>query len=96
MAKFKKGQSGNPSGRKKQDPEVKKLLAEKGLDALHTIVDLMHNASEERVRMMCARDIADRAFGKAHQSIEATGEGGGPVQAVLRIVRQQAEETESE
>lgn len=61
---WKPGQSGNPRGRPKIDPEVKALLAAKGPRAIERICELIES-DDERIALMAAKEIADRAYGKA-------------------------------
>ena len=75
--KFKKGQTGNPNGRPKL-PDIReamaKILADEkdGRTALDAILAALRaKASKGDVR--AAQELLDRAFGKAKQSIEHTG-----------------------
>lgn len=80
---FKKGQSGNPQGRRVE--KISDAIAKKfGPEAIEIIADLMRNSPEERVRLDAAKYLSDRAFGKAAQSVELSGKEGGPLLAVIR------------
>ena len=48
---FQKGQSGNPGGRRKLPHDVATLAKSKGLDAVKTLIDLLHKSEDSRVRM---------------------------------------------
>lgn len=58
------GQSGNPGGRAKRNDAVKPLLDQFGPDAIRKLVTLM-DSEDERIALMAAKEIADRAYGKA-------------------------------
>lgn len=60
---WKPGQSGNPKGRAKRQDAVKDLLDQHGPDAIQKLVALM-SSDDERIALMAAKEIADRAYGK--------------------------------
>ena len=61
---FKKGQSGNPSGRTKMPVEVREMLMAKAQDAAQVYVKFL-NDGDPRVALKAAELLLDRAFGKA-------------------------------
>jgi hypothetical protein len=65
---FQKGVSGNPGGRKKTD-DVKLLARKHTVAALNRIVELIHSA-DERVAIMAAKEVLDRAYGKTKPAEE--------------------------
>lgn len=77
-----KGKSGNPSGRPKELGYLKELAQKHTVDAINTLVDVMHNGESGKERAFAADKILDRAYGKPSQSIEAKAE----VDAVLNII----------
>lgn len=86
-AGFKKGQSGNPSGRPKRTVEELDLIAAckaKTPAALETIVEIMYNGEQEKSRLTAAQYIIDRGYGKPVQQTELTGKNGAPIE-VARI-----------
>ena len=63
--RFKKGQSGNPSGTSKKYKEIKDLAESYSTQALQTLADIMLNVAEgTRYRIQASNSILDRAFGK--------------------------------
>jgi len=78
---FKKGQSGNPKGKKPKIPQLDVLLAEvlgeekDGIEAAKAILmALRAKATKGDVR--AAEVLLDRAYGKAKQGIELSGSVG--------------------
>src|SRR5918997_6623791 len=68
---FKKGESGNPAGRPKLDPELKAFARSYTLEALTTVVEIMGNKKQPAsARIRAAEIILDRGHGKAPQVIE--------------------------
>lgn len=57
------GQVGNPTGRSKRFHEVQVAARENSLDALACLVKLM-SSDDERVAIIAANSVLDRAFGK--------------------------------
>jgi hypothetical protein len=69
---FKKGQSGNPGGRKPIPPEIKEMaraLTEDALKALGSIVK--DKKAPHTARVSAAVALLDRGYGKPTQHIEA-------------------------
>lgn len=60
---FQPGQSGNPKGRAKVPNEVKRLAREASPRAMSRLVELIES-DDERVAMMAAKEVLDRAYGK--------------------------------
>ena len=60
---FQPGQSGNPSGRPRADPEVKEILKAAAPDAARKLVELM-NSKNEKIAFQAAQEILNRTQGK--------------------------------
>lgn len=87
---FRKGQTGNPSGRPKRTPEELDLVAAckaKTPAALIVIENIMENGENERNKLAAATAIIDRAYGKPTQTI--AGDADRPLQVIgtIRLVR---------
>ncbi len=88
--KFEKGKSGNPSGRPPSlfkgalERALKQTDPKKKTTALNRIAAAMVREAEAG-NVQAFKEIADRTDGKAPQSVELTGEGGGPVQTVVNV-----------
>ena len=67
--RFPKGQSGNPGGRPKDEHNVAELARSYTVEAMETLVELMRNGRDERVRGTAAQALLDRGWGK-NQKIE--------------------------
>lgn len=88
MAKFQKGQSGNPSGRKKEPKEVQDALKALCPAAVERISQAI-NDPQDREGVKAAFGVLERVYGKPKQAVEIAGEGGGPVKfkGTIEIVK---------
>jgi len=83
---FKKGESGNPSGRSIKSLEVKALAEDYSLESVECLVALMRNKKEDsRTRLAAAKEILDRAVGKAAQAVELAGKDGADLATVINL-----------
>lgn len=78
------------AGRKKGVPnkvnfEIRAAAQKHTAKAVEVIRELMLNSESEQVRLAAAKELIDRGHGKAPQSVEHTGEGGGPIQAKVEV-----------
>lgn len=63
--RFLPGQSGNPKGRPPGLALIRAAFLEAAPRAKEIILELAEHATDERVRLMAAKEILDRAIGKA-------------------------------
>src|SRR5690348_11425596 len=70
---FVKGRSGNPSGRSKEDVELRRLARAHARRCLAVQLRLL-KSTDERVRLAASESLLSRGFGKPVQGIEHSGE----------------------
>lgn len=73
MALFQKGQSGNPNGRPKMDPEVRDFARAKSLAAIQRIASFIDHEDPD-IAMKACNSILDRAWGKPTQPVAGDDE----------------------
>jgi len=64
LGRFKPGYSGNAGGRPKDEHKVAQLARSFTLEAIGTLVGLMRNGKDERVKGTAAQALLDRGWGK--------------------------------
>jgi hypothetical protein len=67
---FKKGSSGNPTGRRRECGEVLHAAREHSLEAIETLVLVMRNGKPGEA-MMAAQALLDRAWGRPKVTVDA-------------------------
>ncbi|MDA9598044.1 DUF5681 domain-containing protein [bacterium] len=72
---FAPGQSGNPGGRPKDEHRVAELARSYTLEAIDTLVELMRDGKDERVRGTAAQALLDRGWGKTKVEVVTGAEG---------------------
>ena len=70
--RFLKGYSGNAGGRPKDELNIAALARSYSTEAIKTLVDLMRNARDDRVRGTAAQALLDRGFCKPKVEIQNT------------------------
>jgi hypothetical protein len=77
MAKFVKGQSGNPGGRPKQAFKLSELARTYTAEAVKTLVQIMRNKKiPAAARVTAVSALLDRGYGRPAQSIDLTNSDG--------------------
>ena len=72
MARFQKGQSGNPGGRPKVVGEVQELARQHSAQAIETLAGIMQDKkAPAAARALASNSILDRAYGKPPQTLNA-------------------------
>ena len=84
---FAPGHSGNPGGRPKDEHRVAELARSYTLEAIDTLVELMRDGKDERIRGTAAQALLDRGWGKAKAEVVTNAEGS--YLDVLRAVNEQ-------
>ena len=69
--RFAKGYSGNAGGRPKDEHNIAVLARSYSTEAIETLVELMRNARDDRVRGTAAQALLDRGFGKPKVEMRA-------------------------
>ena len=86
MAKFQKGQSGNPGGRPKALREVEELARQEAAAAMQTLATIHRDKKAPySARVMAANALLDRGWGKARQALEHSGADGGAVKHSIEV-----------
>ena len=71
---FAPGQSGNPGGRPKDEHRVAEMARSYTFEAINTLVELIRDGKDERVRGTAAQVLLDRGWGKAKVEVVAGAE----------------------
>lgn len=72
---FQKGQSGNPGGRPKLDPKIKKALVKATPMAIEALVSILKDATAKHAdKVKAAEIILDKVLGKNPLEIESKDE----------------------
>jgi hypothetical protein len=70
---WRKGQSGNPSGRPKRDADLQRAARSYTPEALMILARIMRaEKTQDAVRVAAARELLDRGWGKAAQTVHSS------------------------
>jgi hypothetical protein len=70
--KFRKGESGNPGGRPKVLGELQELARHHAPQVIAELARLAVKARSETASIAAGRELLDRGFGRARQSVEVS------------------------
>ena len=82
LNRFQAGRSGNPAGRPKIAAEVRDLARQHGPHAFERIVELIDDP-DPRIALMAAKEVLDRAYGRAPQHIDPDPQVAEPVKLII-------------
>lgn len=88
LGQFVKGQSGNPTGRKKVDPELMEAIRSACPEAVHRLIEYI-NHEDPKIALRAIIELLDRGYGRPAQvqtvnMVDATG--GEDMRAQIRSV----------
>lgn len=83
MAKFKKGKSGNPSGRPKSDADIQALARTHTVAAIERLVAWMMT-DNPKASVSASVAILDRGWGRPAQAV--TGPNGAELKAIVSLI----------
>jgi hypothetical protein len=70
--KFRKGKSGNPGGRPKVLGELQELARHHAPEVISELARIALKGKSETARIAAGRELLDRGFGRARQSMEVS------------------------
>ena len=77
---FAPGRSGNPSGRPKRDKHVAELARTYTVEAINALAKILKKPDATDGAVIAAAEaLLNRGWGRAPQSVELSGPGGGPI-----------------
>jgi hypothetical protein len=82
---WEKGQSGNPSGRSKENARIKALAASHAESAIGKLVKLM-DSDDEKTSIAACNAILDRGLGKPAQAIVGGDADDNPVRTINEVL----------
>lgn len=85
-----KGGARQGAGRKKGEPnkrtaEIQQAVEQSGLTPLEYMLQVMRDVGQDEQRRLAAAQAAAPYVHAKLSSVEMTGKGGGPIQAITRI-----------
>jgi hypothetical protein len=92
---FRKGQSGNPGGRPKENDEIKRLAKSHGPMAIERLAHWA-NSDNARASVAASQALLDRGFGKPEQAIEHSGMIASTHEELLKQLDSQPHDADGE
>ncbi len=75
-SRWKKGESGNPGGKRRDHSAVKELARKNSRTALLVLISIMKDRGQKAVsRIAAANAVLDRGYGKVAQEVQVKGTG---------------------
>jgi hypothetical protein len=81
--RFRKGKSGNPGGRPKVLRELQELARNHAPAVIAELARLALKGKNETARIAAGRELLDRGFGRARQSLEVSEPGENIIRMLL-------------
>ena len=82
---FQPGQSGNPSGRPKANPEIKEILKAASVHAAERLVALV-DSKQEKIALQAVQEILNRTEGKPRDNVQMNVSGDLDVRSQIRDI----------
>lgn len=84
--RFRKGQSGNPGGRKRGDAAVTELARKHAPEMLKVLVSIaVDESAAVNSRVAAASQVLDRAYGRPRQALEHSGPEGADLPSAIMV-----------
>ena len=90
---FLKSFSGDPGGRPRDEQKVAELACSYTTESIETLVELMRNGNDERVRGTAAQALLDRGWGKP--KVEVVSDEAGYLQALKAVAAELDEQPDN-
>ena len=85
LGRFKSGHSGNAGGRPSDEHKVAELARSFTIEAIDTLVDLMRNGKDERVKVTAAQALLDRGWGKPRVEVVTNEQPDSYIKALQAV-----------
>lgn len=82
--KFKKGVSGNPSGRKPVPPEIKEALTALVPKAVERLTQIINESENDKIVMQAVEVVLNRVYGKPLQQVDLESKNEHTLEVVLQ------------
>lgn len=82
---FKKGQSGNPTGRPAVIKHVRELARQHTESAIRTLAQICEHGEKEQARVAAAEALLNRAWGRPEQAVQLEDKDGNAIIPVINV-----------